>query len=186
MFGSYLKGDSIALADMRQRRRKGNATFIIWLVVVVAILFTVSGIFKNLLTRLGLLKTPDERAWDKMVQDGRIDVINGAVKSVQQQYALQAPTKTDFEWIQIADTIYGDLRVHLDQNDEDAGYQLSRCKNDSDVYKLIQGFGDRSIYAFGIPYKTMTLPQFITSELDAKKIGAINDNYKAKGIKFRW
>jgi len=133
-----------------------------------------------------LKKPPDEEAYDKLIEKGVIDITKGAQKSIADQYAKQPSTKTDAEWLVIARKIADDLHVHLDKNVEDAGLQICRVQNDTDVFKLIQAFGEKSVYAFGIPYKTLNLPGMVQSEISDDKIKKINANYAGKGIKFRY
>jgi len=99
---------------------------------------------------------------------------------------VQQPTKSTQEWQVIADAIYNDLRYSsVSDNKSEAGYQVTRVKNDADFWTLYKLFGKRREYLFGIPSgDLMDLPQFITSNLSKDQIQKINTNYASKKIKF--
>lgn len=107
---------------------------------------------------------------------------------IQQATSVQQPTKSRGEWALIADSIYNDLkRSRIDDNHGDAVYQTARVKNDADVATLIDVFGRRQEYFFGVPVgDEQSLPQFITSNLSSDEVALINNNYARKGIKFRF
>ena len=134
-------------------------------------------LIRPLLRSLGITKTEQEVKSEK--------VIDTYVRETLQR---QQPTKSKGEWQLIADQIYADLRYSaLDDNKEDATYQVARAKNDADVALLIQLFGRRREYLFGIPAGAeMNLQEFIRSNLSSKQINLINDNYSRKGIKYRF
>ena len=134
-----------------------------------------------LLRKLGLQKTKEE----KEIEQREREAVKEYVKKTIQ---TQRPTKTAGEWALIARTIYEDLRYSaIDDNKDDAAYQVARAKNDADVAVLIQQFGSRQEYFFGIPTGSpKTLPEFIVSNLSQSKINAVNDNYRRKNIKFRF
>ena len=134
-------------------------------------------LIRPLLRSLGITKTEQEVKSEK--------VIDTYVRETLQR---QQPTKSKGEWQLIADQIYADLRYSaLDDNKEDATYQVARAKNDADVALLIQLFGRRREYLFGLPAGAeMNLQEFIRSNLSSKQINLINDNYSRKGIKYRF
>lgn len=138
-------------------------------------------VVKPLLQKLGLQKTKEEKDAEQREREAVTQYVKTTLKK-------QNPTKTAGEWALIANTIYEDLRYSaIDDNKDDAGYQVARVKNDADVAVLIQQFGKRQEYFFGIPTGSpKTLPEFITSNLSQSKINAINDNYSRKNIKFRF
>lgn len=149
------------------------------------------GFIKNLLVKFGLLQSPEEKAMSEHYSKGEIDLVNGANAAVKKQYAVQASTKTDQQWLIIANQCYDDMRYantwFSDNNLEDAGYQVCRVQNDTDVIKLISAFGLKEAHYFGIiPTSTMDLSGFIHHFFDADKINAVNKNYNSKGIKFKW
>ena len=75
----------------------------------------------------------------------------------------------------------------IDDDKADAGYQIARVQNDADVAVLIDQFGKRQEYFFGIPTgDPKTLPEFITSNLSRSTLNQINGNYASKNIKFRY
>lgn len=108
--------------------------------------------------------------------------------SYQAAIAAQKPTKSGGEWAQIANIIYEDLKyTSLDDNKKDAIYQCARAKNDADVWTLIKFFDERQEYAFNIPLgDKKSLPVFITTNIDRGEIDKLNDNYRRKGIKYRF
>lgn len=98
------------------------------------------------------------------------------------------PTKTAGEWAIIADQIHENLRyTAFDDDKADAGYQVSRVKNNADFALLYKAFGKRREYFFGIPSGSeKDLAQFIRSNLDNTAIQQINRNYSSKGITFQY
>jgi len=110
------------------------------------------------------------------------------LSNIEYQKAIVPQTKTDAEWQQIANTIYEDLKYSaLDDNKDDAGYQVARVKNDTDMFILIEKFGRRQEYAFGLPIGAeKSLPEFIVSNFNRDKIDAINGNFSRKGMKYRF
>lgn len=130
--------------------------------------------------RFFLKKSETEKAQEQGIED---------VKAyVQAATTAQSPTKTTGEWAIIAETIYNDLKYSRVADDHgDAVYQLARVKNDADVAVLINSFGKRQEYFFGIPTgDEMLLPTFVASNLNSTELATINDNYRRKGIKFRF
>lgn len=133
----------------------------------------------KLLQKAGLFPTKEEIEQQKQ----RETAIAKAVKETGQK-----PTKSDAQLSEIAETIYNDLRfTALDDKKDDAAYQVTRVQNDADVWRLIQLFGKRQEYFFGIPAGAkQTLSAFIVSNLSKAKVAAINDNYRRKKITFRF
>lgn len=134
-------------------------------------------ILKPILEKLGLQRTQEEVQQDQNVQD-----------YVTQTLRKQNPTKSKGEWQIIANQVYEDLRYSaIDDNKDDAAYQVCRVQNEADVALLIETFGRRQEYLFGIPVGSkQSLNEFIRSNLSTEKIAAINNNYSRKGIKFRY
>jgi len=147
--------------------------------IVVAVYLIV---IKPLFQSLGITKTDAEIAKEKS------DAAN--INDIEKNLNARGIdlTKSKAEWDQIADTIYNDLRFSaLADNKADAGYQVSRVKNDADMIYLIKTFGKRQEYLFGLPSGSpMGLSEFITSNLDRSNIDLINDNYTRKGMKFKF
>ena len=139
------------------------------------------GVIKPILTKIGIFKSAEEKLEDQRRADALDDAIKDATKT-------QRPTKSEFEISAIADQIYQDLKfTALDDNKDDATYQVARMKNDADFYLLWKAFGTRQEYAFGLPVgNKKNLQQFIRDNLSDKKIAEINNNYSRKGIKFRF
>jgi hypothetical protein len=147
-------------------------------IVVAAYLIVIRPLFQS----LGITKTDAEIAKEKS------DAAN--ISDIEKNLNARGIdlTKSKAEWDQIADTIYNDLRYSaVADNKADAGYQVSRVKNDADMIYLIKTFGKRQEYLFGIPSGSpMGLAEFITSNLDRSNINLINDNYTRKGMKFKF
>lgn len=134
-------------------------------------------ILKPILEKLGILKSTEETQQQNIIDNFTADTI----KKVK-------PTKSVGEFQIIADQIYADLRYSaLDDNKENATYQLCRVKNEGDVALLIKLFGKRQEYLFGIPSGSkQDLQQFVTSNLSKKQIAVVNNNYLGKNIKYRF
>jgi len=147
-------------------------------IVVAAYLIVIRPLFQS----LGITKTDAEIAKEKS------DAAN--INDIEKNLNARGIdlTKSKAEWDQIADTIYNDLRYSsLDDDKADAGYQIARVQNDADVIYLIKSFGKRQEYFFFLPTGSPKgLTEFITSNLTRDNINLINDNYKRKGIKFRF
>ena len=153
-------------------------------------ILTTAGIFiaaylvviKPLFQSLGITKTEEEKAKEKS------DAAN--ISEVEKNLNARGIdlTKSKAEWDQIADAIYNDLRFSsLDDDKEDAGYQVARVQNDADIIYLIKTFGKRQEYFIGLPIGSpKNLTEFITSNLSREKINLINANYSSKGIKFKF
>lgn len=138
-------------------------------------------VVKPILVKLGIVKSAAELE-QKRINTGNIDTyINDAIR-------LQTPTKSVGEWTIIANRIYEALRYSgLSDDKDDAIYQLARAKNDADIATLYKSFGKRQEYLFGVPYAGLQdLVNFVKSNLDSDQINTLNDNYRRKGIKFRF
>jgi hypothetical protein len=145
-----------------------------------ALVLAYFGIIKPILVKVGIFKSADEKKSEKQLQD----LINQESATVT---TSKKPTKSDFEWRQIADQIYSDLKYSaLDDNKRDATYQSCRVKNDADLIKLISFFGKRQEYAFGLPIGAVqSLFEFLRSNLSSSQISTINTNWINKKIKYR-
>jgi len=147
-------------------------------IVVAAYLIVIRPLFQS----LGITKTDAEIAKEKS------DAAN--INDIEKNLNARGIdlTKSKAEWDQIADAIYNDLRYSsVDDDKADAGYQIARVQNDADVIYLIKSFGKRQEYFFFLPTGSPKgLTEFITSNLTRDNINLINDNYKRKGIKFRF
>lgn len=139
-------------------------------------------IVRPLLEKLGITKSAEEIAKEQSEKANVEDQ-----KKQLQKVGLKL-TKSKAEWDAIANKIYADLRYSgIDDNKADAGYQVARVQNDLDMAYLIESFGKRQEYAFGIPYgEKQDLMQFITSNLSDAAINKINANYQSKKMKFRF
>ena len=125
--------------------------------------------------KFGIVKTKDE-------------ILREKEKEKFLQDTNETPTKSPGEWAIIADQIYEDLRyTALDDNKADAGYQVSRVKNNADFKLLFKAFGKRQEYVFFVPSGSeKDLQQFIRSNLSDSAIQIINSNYRKKNITFQF
>lgn len=108
------------------------------------------------------------------------------LKKAQAQTKVK-PTQTDFFWKSTADTIYEAWRYSRFDDDKDlAEAKLKEPRNDADYLKLVEFYGRRQNYFFGIPEGGLrTLAEAANSELSEDRINRINTNYAQKGIKYR-
>lgn len=141
-----------------------------------------TGVLNPLLKAFGV-KDSDNVVEDKKDFENALkDEINKAKNNIN--------TKQQASDIQIkawADNIHNALRFSsLDDNYEKAGLYLSMPKTQGDVLRLIQLFGKRQECYFGVICYNYFLPEMVVSNLSQQKIFAINDNYKRKGITYRW
>jgi hypothetical protein len=147
-------------------------------IAVAAYLIVIKPLFQS----LGITKSAEQIAKEKS------DAAN--ISEIEKNLNARglALSKSKAEWDAIADTIYNDLRYSaLADNKADAGYQVSRVKNDADMIYLIKTFGKRQEYLFGFPSGSpMGLAEFITSNLSRENINLINDNYSRKGMNFKF
>ncbi len=134
-------------------------------------------IIKPLLETLGLKQTKEEKAQEQVEAENAQNVSQWLTQTASNQ----TPTKSPGEWAIIADQIHQDLKFSaLDDNKNDATYQVARVKNDADFSLLYKAFGKRQEYFFGIPTGGLQdLQQFIKGNLSS-------GNYTRKGIKFRF
>ena len=132
-------------------------------------------ILKPVLQKFGIVKTKDE-------------ILREKEKEKFLQDTNETPTKSPGEWAIIADQIYEDLRyTALDDDKADAGYQVSRVKNNADFKLLFKAFGKRQEYVFFVPSGSeKDLQQFIRSNLSESAIQIINSNYRRKNITFQF
>lgn len=138
-------------------------------------------IVKPVLVKLGILKSAAEIAQENINTENIDTYISNTLR-------VQSPTKSVGEWTLIADQIYQDLKFSsISDNKADAGYQVTRVKNEADFATLYKAFGKRQEYYFGVPYGGLRdLIAFIKSNLDSDAIATINNNYANKKIKFRF
>lgn len=139
-------------------------------------------LIKPILEKIGLKKSAEE----KRTEQRKINQLEQQLKDIQR--SGQKPTKSNQEWQTIADQIYNNLRYSaISDNKANAGYQVARVQNDADFWTLYKFFGKRREYLFGIPAGGLQdLSQFINGNLSKNAIVKINDNYRRKGIKFRF
>lgn len=151
---------------------KQTGEFILYVVIAIVVLVVVYKLF--------LKKSVTEQSTEKS-DEAVTDYIKEATST-------QTPSRTRGELALIAETVYNDLKYsRIDDNHGDAIYQLARMRNDADVAVLIELFGKRQEYAFGLPLgDEQNLAQFVRGNLNPSEIDIVNDNYRRKSIKFRW
>jgi hypothetical protein len=134
----------------------------------------------KILQTLGIFKTKEQKKQEQEREE--------ALKKQRNKIlSIQNPTKLPGEWAMIANTIWEDLHHSAkDDNKADAVYQIKRVKNDADFILLNELFGNRQEWFFGIPTGKKTFMPYINSNLSNKQLNEINDNYKQKGIRFRF
>lgn len=146
-------------------------------IIPVGLLIGLFVVGDKLLQALGLSKTAEQIQREKeLAAELGINIDNG-----------EPSTKSDAEWLLIADTIFNDLRFSsLDDNKTDALYQLKKVQNNTDLYKLILYFGNRVEENFGWPLPGQNLPGFVAGNFSAARIADLNNDYAQKGISFQW
>lgn len=145
---------------------------------IAAYLFAV----RPILQKFGIIKSSQEIEKEKTEAQN----ISEIQKNLTSRGITLTKSKAEFD--QIANTIYNDLRFSaIDDNKNDAIYQIQRVKNDADILYLIKSFGKRQEYFFGFPAgNEKGLSEFITSNIDRNSINIINDNYNRKNMKFKF
>lgn len=138
------------------------------------------GVLNPLLQWIGIKDDPNEKENKENEEEAR----KSTEKEILKQ---QKPTKTAAQLSAIVEVIYNAMKYSsVSDNYETAGYYLCLVQNDADVITLINLFGKRDECYFGLLCYTKTLAQMVSSNLSKEKIAAINDNYRRKGIKYRW
>ena len=109
-----------------------------------------------------------------------------ALAQAQRQTTVKQ-SQPDFYWQNLANTIHEAWKYSRFDDDKDlAEAKLKEPRNDADFLKLVQFYGKRQNYFFGIPEGGLrTLSEAANSELAEDRINRINSNYAQKGIKFR-
>ena len=162
---------------------KQTQTILLYFLIFIVIYYLwLKPLFSKILSPIGLGTTAEQKETERRKQDQ----LELQVKETAQ--TGQRMTKSTQEWQVIADQIWEDLHYSaISDNKADAGYQISRVQNDADFWELFRLFGKRREYIIGIPTGSlMNLSQFIKSNLSDEVIQKINNNYKSKGIKFRF
>lgn len=140
-------------------------------------------IAKPILEKIGVKKDPEVEATETKNKE----LLNAEVKKI---LTTEKPTKSDFEWKAIADSIYKDLQYAAKQKNRDnAAGDVCLVKNTADFILLWKYFAKRQDSGFviipGIS-KLKNLQQYLKDNLPVSKINAINKNYRSKGIKFQY
>jgi hypothetical protein len=116
------------------------------------------------------------------VKDVKEELKNLDTTIVAIQNTGKKPTLTAYEMSTLANKIWG--AVAGVGTDESAIYRaFASVKNDLDVLGVVKAFGMRKEFGM-VPERT--LGQWLTDELDAKEMKALNDILARKGIKYRF
>lgn len=107
-----------------------------------------------------------------------------ALKKAQQQLSVR-PTQPDYYWKTLADSIWTSINVCVGDNYDAAENYLKQVKNDADFLKLVEYWGTRQLYCFGIPTTSGNLSTCISDELQQSRINNINNYYASRGMKYR-
>ncbi len=106
---------------------------------------------------------------------------NSDTASRRKLYSKVNPSYDEFVYKDWADTLDTALLREATE-DEDAVYRIfEKCRNISDVNKLIEAFGTRR-QMFTLTY--VSLPQAISSTFNKKEIRKVNDILASKGIQY--
>jgi hypothetical protein len=110
-------------------------------------------------------------------------------KEQERLQKVMQPTRSFGQWKMVADSIYNSIKFSsIADNKDNAERQLKMVQNDLDLNMLIEAYGKRQLYFYGIPdgNKTTLVGAIATGELSDKRIDSINKDYAKKGIKFRF
>lgn len=104
------------------------------------------------------------------------------------------PSYKDSEYNQYAEIIHSSMKFCVGDNYTLVEETLKKMKNDLDVAKLVQAFGKRKDYCFGVPVGEYNLFAYVQKELGDENLGLtswwknrvknINTDWKAKGITY--
>lgn len=160
--------------------KKADQDFYVRIGLIVAGYFLV---LKPVLVAIGLQKSAEEKKQEAERE-------KNLEQEEKNQEKIQRSTKTDAEWIIIADAIYRNLRFTRwtgADNIPEAMYQANRVQNNTDWIKLYNAFGKRYEYWFGIENgPKMDLVQFIQANLYQSEKDRLNAAYANKNIKYRY
>ena len=113
-------------------------------------------------------------------------ILQGAgqdVRDFEKQGQKQSYTNTQYE--QFANTIYNGMRYCVGDDYGTVELTLKKMNNNVDVAKLIQAFGSRQDYCFGIPASgKLDLFTYVQKELGAEWGGLTN--YRVRNVNADW
>jgi hypothetical protein len=150
--------------------------------VIVLIGAIVAG--KRIFQFLGLAKSEPEKKAEK-AQEKVIEKTTDEIKQKEQKG--EKPSYSDAQYIRTAEVIHKNTyTTAISDNDDAAITELLRfTPKDVDYLKIVQAYGSRVHYAFGIPLDARTLPELISQEFDSAEKAKINNNFKSRGMKTR-
>lgn len=162
-------------------RSRGVAIAIV--IAVVVVLVTFYKVFIRALRGIGLLPSNLE----KNVIKSQDKIIVGSDQYKKWLYKNHPSTQSDSYWLSLADTIDNCLNHEWWDDESAAKRYLMYCQNDTDVYKLIDAYGERpTITTFTLKWNYMTLAENVQDELSSSQIKEVNEYYKSKGITYRF
>jgi hypothetical protein len=147
-------------------------------------------VLKPLLEKIGLKKTGEEKAQEKLQKQGREKFIDDAIKKPNvKQTAKGKPTRPEGQFAIWADQIYEYLKYTKldDKKDLAFGLLFKYFHNDADIALLTKYFGKRQEYAFGVPVGSpKNLSEFVSTNLSKEQINRLNNAYSKSRMKFRF
>lgn len=153
--------------------------------LIGSVLWLLFGFTKKISDTLGITKTDEEKAEQKLNQDNQQNKFGTTGQTTTTTTGGVRSTKTKSEWVSIADMIYEFGRYSsIDDKKEELGAYVCVVQNTTDYWELFNAFGTRQEYLFGLPIgNKQDLKLFVQSNLSPEKIAKINDNYRRKAIK---
>lgn len=131
-------------------------------------------------------KSEQEQSNKEIVQGAKDDI-----RTFEQQGQKQSFSNLQYD--QFANTIYNGMRYAVGDDYGTVEITMKKMKNNLDVAKLIQAFGSRQDYAFGIPVSgKLDLFTYVQKELGNDwggltnyRVRNINADWKKKGITYQ-
>lgn len=147
-------------------------------VVGVAVVVLVGAIVagKKIMQILGL--KPSETA--KKEEKAQEKVIEKTAEEIQGKILQgQRPSYADAQYSRSAEVIHANTKYTAisDNNQKAIAELLKYTPKDVDYLKLIDAYGSRSPYVFGIPLTARTLPECISQEFTKSEKKKINDTW---------
>lgn len=155
---------------------KSYAPVVIFTIVLIIALL----LGKKILVALNIIESAEERKSRKKREAA-------FVQTKDKILSVQSPSINDANLVMLADQLYEALRYSAIGDDKDeAETILKKMRVDADLYRLADLFGTRQEFWFAIPGASLTFSPFVSSNLSRARLDRINENYKTKGITFRF
>lgn len=154
---------------------------IAWLAIGIVGLIVLIRFTKKAGETIGIFDTKEEKEAEEKTKKAIEDFAKESQKTSK-------PTRTAAQWALVADTIYNKLRFSGISDDKTGAYtELARILTDADMSLVLQGFGLRQEYNFGIPIgKPKTLVEFVQDNFDLEDIKDLNNLYSRSKMKFKF